>query len=221
MSESGPDAPATPISIHTEHGNVHGQLTLPANTPSASGLVVLAQAGMSPESYDEALASVFRDAGLATLTIDLLAHQEEYFPDAHHNVPLLTKRLLDCLTLVKRQMLNEELPAVPIGLCASGSGSPVVVRVAAVRDHDIAAIVCRGGLIDLAGMLYLRSLESPLLVLVGESDERLVASNRRALEEISCAKDLEIIPGTDSQFASTAAFDDVAQRAAQWFTGHF
>ena len=69
-------------------------------------------------------------------------------------------------------MLLGELQTLPIGLYAANATSPVAVRVAAQRDHDIAAIVCRGGLIDLAGMLYLRSLESPLLMLVEETDTR-------------------------------------------------
>jgi hypothetical protein len=85
-------------------------------------------------------------------------HAEERFADIHHNVSLLARRLLDALALIKQRMLLGELPTLPIGLCAAGDCSPVALRVAALRDHDIFAVVCRGGLIDLAGMLYLRSL---------------------------------------------------------------
>lgn len=201
------------LSIHTEHGPLHGTLTL---VPEAAALIVLAHAGTMPATHDEALASVFRHAGLATLTVDLLAHHEERFTDVHNNVPLLARRLLDCLFLIKRQMLNEELPTLPLGLCGAGYSSPVVLRVAALRDHDIAAVVCRGGLIDLAGMLYLRSLESPLLVLLGEADGQLLASNRRALAEVGCRKALKIVPLSDSDFASAEAFAIVATEAAHW-----
>jgi hypothetical protein len=96
-------------------------------------------------------------------------------------------------------MLLGELPTLPIGLCASGEGSPVALRAAAVRDHDIFAVVCRGGLIDLAGMLYLRSLTSPLLVLVAADDERVAASNRRALRELRCDKELKLLPASSEQ----------------------
>jgi len=218
MSDTAPYASGTPLAVHTEHGYLHGQLALPAD---AAGLVVLAQTGSRPAAHDEALAAVLRQSGLATFTIDLLAQQEEHFPDAQTNVPLLTKRLLECLGLIKRQMLNEEIPAMRIGLCASGHGSPVVVRAAALRDHDIAAVVCRGGLIDLAGMLYLRSLESPLLLCVGETDAHLISNSRRALQEISCGKALEIIPASDSEFASATAFETMAQRTGSWFITHF
>lgn len=208
---------ATPISIHTEHGSLHGLLVLP---PEACALVVLAHAGATPDAHDKALASTLRQAGLATVVVDLLTHQEDRFADVHNNVPLLAKRLLDCLALIKRQMQNDELPALPIGLYGTDTTSPVVIRVAALRDHDIVAVVCRGGLIDLAGMLYLRSLESPLLVLAGEADGTLLASNRRALKEMACRTVLELIPETAGITAPTSAVDAVASRIAHWFGEH-
>lgn len=207
-------ANANTISIHTEHGALHGQLSVP---PNAGGLIILAHAGTAPDAHDDALAAVLRHAGMATLVIDLLTHQEERFADVHHNVSLLAKRLLDCLTLIKRQMQNTELPQLPIGLCAADSTSPVIVRVAALRDHDIAAVATRGGLIDLAGMLYLRSLTSPLLVLLGETERTLIASSQRALQEVSCTKALAIIPNTGSEFDSAAAFDAAAEKIVSWF----
>lgn len=210
---SQPAPQGMPISIHTTHGPLHGLLTL---QPDACGLVVLIHAGAVPGAHDEALASRLRQDGLATLVIDLLTHQEERFADVHNNIPLLAKRLLDCLTLIKRQMENEELPHLPIALSAADTTSPVAIRVAALRDHDIAAVVCRGGLIDLAGALYLRSLASPLLVLVGDADRTVVASNQRALQEIHCNKMLAIIPDTASTFDSLPAFSLVAQKVAHW-----
>lgn len=212
QSQESPGA-ATPISIHTEHGSLHGLLALPAD---ARGLVVLAHAGALPECHDDALAAALREAGMATLVIDLLTHQEERFADVHNNVPLLAKRLLDCLALIKRQMQNGELPLLPIGLCGADSTSPVAIRVAALRDHDIAAVVCRGGLIDLAGMLYLRSLESPLLVLVDDADQRVVASNRRALQEVGSRKELTLVPRSAHDLCAATA-----DSALRWFASHF
>jgi hypothetical protein len=212
-----PIAPITPISIHTEHGPLHGELTL---TPGASGLIILVHADPEPASHDDALAARLRQRGFATLTLELLPQSEERFADVHHNVSLLARRLLDGLHLIRRQMENEALPTLPLGLCAAGHASPVVVRVAALRDHDIAAIVCRGGLIDLAGMLYLRSLASPLLMLLGENEPAQVASSQRALKEIACPTALEVIAATDSRFDSPAAFDAIARDTAHWFTEH-
>jgi hypothetical protein len=185
--------------------------------PGAAGLIVLAHAGLSPASHDETLAIILQHRGFATLTLDLLPHKEERFADVHNNVSLLAKRLLEGLNLIKRQMLNEEIPALPLGLCAAGYASPAIVRVAAQRDHDIVAIACRGGLIDRAGMLYLRSLSSPLLLLVGETNTTLIASSQRAMHEVACNKVLEVIPASDSNFDARAAFDAVADKVADWF----
>ena len=207
----------TPISIDTGHGPLHGVLTLPAQI---SALVVLSHAGPTPEARADALASVLRHAGLGTLTIDLLTASEGRFADNQHNIPLLARHLLDALGLIKRRMLLAELPTLPIGLCAAGDCSPAALRVAALRDHDIFAVVCRGGLIDLAGMLYLRSLASPLLILVGENDERVAASNRRALRQLACGKELKRLPPAVDSPDPALADELVARETAQWFVQH-
>ena len=97
----------------------------------------------------------------------------------------------------------------------------MVVRVASLRDHDIAAIVCRGGLIDLAGVLYLRSLASPLLLLVEETDELHAASNRRALAEVTCPKELRLIPVIGVDYAISRGFEQHVREATVWFKQYF
>lgn len=217
MSAATPSARQMAVSIDSGHGPLHGLLTLPAQ---ASALVVLAHAGPSPEARDEALAVILRHARIGTLTLDLLTPSEERFEDNHHNVPQLAKRLLDGLLLIKQRMLTDELPKLPIGLCAAGDCSPVVLRVAAQRDHDIFAIVCRGGLIDLAGMMYLHLLASPLLVLVGQDDERRVVSTRRALRELACPNELQLLPASADSPDSGEDFESVARETAHWFVRH-
>ena len=196
---------------------LNAELFLPAR-PSA--LAILAHAGPNPEARDDALAVVLRHAGIGTLSFDLLSSSEERFADNHHNVSLLASRLLDGLSLLKQQMLLEELPTLPIGLSAAADCSPVVVRAAAIRDRDIFAIVCRGGLIDLAGMLYLHTLISPLLVLVGEGEQRVEASNRRALRELAGRKELKRLPASADAPDSAVAFEWVARETARWFVYH-
>lgn len=207
------------ISLHTDHGPLTGELTIP---PQSRGLVILAHAGTDPDmcpdahpgQEEAAFATILRRAGLATLTIDLLTHQEDRFPDAHSNVPLLAKRLLDCLNFLKRQS-PDELAALPIGLCGSGFSSPAVLRVAALRDKDILAVVCRGGLIDLAGVLYLHSLQAPILILADADNPHLAASNNRALQEISCRKELSLLHSTPD------THDRAAHEAERWFIAAF
>lgn len=219
MIAFSPEEGVTSLSIPSEHGLLHGQLVLQPN--ATTGLVVLAHAAVAPDPRDHLLAGIFREAGLSTLSIDLLSRQEERFADVHNNVPLLAKRLLGFLGQIKYRMLLGEIDSQPLGLYADNATSPVVVRVAALRDHDIAALACRGGLIDLAGMLYLRSLESPLLLLVEETDAQHIASNRRALQEMHCLRELRLIPQIGSDIAASGGFQIAADQVAQWFVRHF
>lgn len=207
-----------PVSINTDHGTLHGELGIIADAP---GIVVLAHDTRKLDLRDHMLARFFHHAGLSTLSVDLIAAHEENYPDVHNNVPLLAKRLLDFLGVLKHRMQMGELTELPIGLFAANATSPVVVRVASLRDHDIAAIVCRGGLIDLAGVLYLRSLESPILLLVEETDDLHATSNRRALLEVSCAKELKLIPEIGIDYAISAGFEQSAREAAHWFMKYF
>lgn len=218
MNERSPEPLGQPVSVPSDHGLLHGLLT---RVPDAPGIVVLAHAAKALDGRDELMAARFRQTGLSTLTVDLLARQEEHFPDVHNNVPLLARRLVDFLGLLKNEMLLGAFPEQPIGLCAASITSPVAVRVAALRDHDIAAIVCRGGLIDHAGMLYLRSLESPLLMLAEETDTQNIASSRRALQEIPSRTELKIIPDIGFDCAVSEGFDVATRNAGEWFARHF
>ena len=217
MIDFTPDGYGIPLTLPSEHGMLHGTLDL---LPEAPGIVVLAHAALALDGRDHAAAEKLRHAGLSTFTVDLLAKEEEHFADVHNNVPLLCKRLIDFLGVIKHRMLLDEIPTQPLGVFAATTTSPVAVRVAALRDHDIVAIVCRGGLIDLAGMLYLRSLESPLLLLEEETDMQHIASNRRALQEVRCKKELRIIPEIGIDYATSVGFETAVHEASQWFTEH-
>lgn len=218
MIDVTPSGFGLPLYLPSEHGTLHATLNLQSG---AQGLVVLAHAGLALDGRDGVLAKYFRQAGLSTLSVDLISTQEEHFPDVHNNIPLLCKRLLDFLGLIKHRTLLGEIPAQPLGLYAANATSPVVIRTAALRDHDIAAIACRGGLIDLAGIIYLRSLESPLLMLVEETDTHEITNSQRALQEIAGIRTLTLIPEIGMDYAVSAGFERAAEAARQWFITHF
>ena len=222
MDSFTPDEHAIPLSLPCvqgpAHARLHGQLSL---HPAAPGLVVLAYAAPALDAREHVLAGILRHAGLSTLAIDLIAREEEHYPDLHNNVPLLARRLVDVLDLIKTRMLMGELQTLPFGLCAAHATSPVAVRVAALRDHDIAAVVCRGGLIDLAGLLYLRTLEAPLLQLVEENDAAQLAAARRAQKERQALSTVRTIPEIGFEIAGSAGFEAAARETTQWFCKHF
>ena len=222
MDSFTPDEYGIPLSLPCvqgpAHARLHGQLSL---HPAAPGLVVLAYAAPALDAREHVLAGILRHAGLSTLAIDLIAREEEHYPDLHNNVPLLARRLVDVLDLIKTRMLMGELQTLPFGLCAAHATSPVAVRVAALRDHDIAAVVCRGGLIDLAGLLYLRTLEAPLLQLVEENDAAQLAAARRAQKELQALSTVRTIPEIGFEIAGSAGFEAAARETTQWFCKHF
>ena len=222
MDSFTPDEHAIPLSLPCvqgpAHARLHGQLSL---HPAAPGLVVLAYAAPALDAREHVLAGILRHAGLSTLAIDLIAREEEHYPDLHNNVPLLARRLVDVLDLIKTRMLMGELQTLPFGLCAAHATSPVAVRVAALRDHDIAAVVCRGGLIVLAGLLYLRTLEAPLLQLVEENDAAQLAAARRAQKELQALSTVRAIPEIGFEIAGSAGFEAAARETTQWFCKHF
>ena len=222
MDSFTPDEHAIPLSLPCvqgpAHARLHGQLSL---HPAAPALVVLAYAAPALDAREHVLAGILRHAGLSTLAIDLVAREEEHYPDLHNNVPLLARRLVDVLDLIKTRMLMGELQTLPFGLCAAHATSPVAVRVAALRDHDIAAVVCRGGLIDLAGLLYLRTLEAPLLQLVEENDAAQLAAARRAQKELQALSTVRTIPEIGFEIAGSAGFEAAARETTQWFCKHF
>ena len=208
----------TAFSLRSEHGFLHGQLDL---RPAAVGLVVLAHASETLDTPEALLASHFHRVGLSTLSVELLSHREERYADVHHDVPRLTRRLLGFLDLLRERIDQGEIEAQAIGLHATHDASPAAVRAAALRDSVIAALVCRGGLIDLAGTLYLHTLASPLLILAEDDDEPCTVSNRRALREASCPRELRLIPAIGNDYATSPGFMRAAEDAAAWFVGHF
>lgn len=208
MSEDTENIPTQALIVPGEHGALHGSLSL---QPDAPGLVVIVHAGPSDEGGTGAFTDLLRQAGLSTLNADLIAANEEHYPDLHHNIPLLSRRLLLFLDQLRHRIQMGEIPAQPMALHAGEDTTPVIVRIAAQRDHDIAALVCRGGLVDLAGVLYLRTLTSPLLLLHDVGDDRRIAANRRALREVRCHSELRVIGDADEQKTDTAN-----RLAVQW-----
>ena len=209
---------ATLITVDTEHGPLHGYLTLPTN---AAGLIVIAHDTQRLDARDEYQAGLLQRDGFATLTVDLIAKHEEQYPDMHFHVALLARRLAEFLTLVRHRMEQQEWPMLPVGLCGSNTTTPVVVRVASLRDHDVAAVVCRSGLIDLAGILYLRTLGSPLLLIIEENDQRHILNNQRALSEVECETALKTITEIGPDYTLSPAFAQAASMTSAWMGQHF
>lgn len=201
------------LPAHPTLTSLHGELLLP---DAAHGLVVLAAASDSGTlARDGDWHGKMLESGLGTLEIDLLGHDAARFADAAMHVPLLTEHLLAVLSQIARQMESEAIPALPVGLFAAGNATPVAIRAAAIRDTSIAALACAGGLVDLAGLQYLRELKAPLLMFIARDDASAFANLARARVHMPGTIQVELLPEAEALRAPV-----VASFAADWFGRH-
>ena len=193
-----------------------GELTVP---DEAHGLVVLTALDSCAHAELAKLAGELNGAGLATLIANVLTPDEARFANLHHNTPLLTQRLLDLLALIEQRYAEGGLPELPIGLYAVGDVAPAALRAAAQRDRAVAALVCRGGLIDLAGRLYLRTLSAPLLHIVDEAPATKAVAER-ALARIEAPGELHPLAGGDALPLTPSTLSTSCALARGWFAKH-
>lgn len=200
------------ITVHLPQQTLTGDLALPF---SARALLVLVAACAA--SDDECkLAEALHHEGFATLRVDLLNSNECRFTDAASHLPLLTERLLAVIAEAHRQIELDVIPPLPIGLVAGGQTTPLAVRVAAQRDRDVRALVCHGGLVDLAGLQYLKVLQAPLLLLADAGDSAAIANAERAGPHLSAIFRMETLAETEAE----ARLQRQAALTAAWFGCH-
>lgn len=115
------------------------------------------------------VARVLREAGLATLLIDLLtAEEEEVDLRTRHlrfDIGLLTERLVGATGWLRDERDTRNLK---IGYFGASTGAGAVLVAAAERPDEVGAVVSRGGRPDLAGEALSR-VEAPTLLIVGET----------------------------------------------------
>jgi len=213
LPHAAPHDGAARTPVRETQSVLHGELLMPA-TPV--GIVIFVAASGSGElaQRGDAAACCLRH-GLGCLTIDLLDADAARFADAAQHLPMLAERLLAVVAQLTRMIDSEAVPSVPIGLYATGDATPLAVRVAAIRDRAIAALCCRGGLVDLAGLQYLRELKAPLQLLVDTGDETAADNLRRARPHLHVPVTVEPLPPGD------AAPARAAELAAGWFARQF
>lgn len=194
---------------------VDGHLDVPFG---ARGVVVFSHGAgsgrLSPRNRE--VASRLNAAGFATLVFDLLTPEEAQDRARTFDVELLAGHLGTALPWLRRQPTVERLP---VGLFGASTGAAAAV-VAAVRDeHEVRAVVSRGGRPDLAGD-YLPMLRVPTLFIVGGADVDVLARNREAIARISGPHTLSIVPGATHLFEEPGALDAVVRKTIAYFSEH-
>jgi len=193
---------------------LEGELVVPAG---AEGLVVFAHgSGSSRHSpRNNYVAEVLRERDLGTLLFDLLTEAEDTDRENRFDVPLLTDRLLAVTDWLDGR---EETADLAKGYFGSSTGAAAALRGAA-RRPDVAAVVSRGGRVDMASEA-LGDVEAATLFVVGGDDEQVLALNREAHEALDCEKELSVVEGAGHLFDGPGELEEVAGLAADWFQRH-
>lgn len=205
------------VSVAAGEVNLEGNLVIP---DGATGIVVFAHgSGSSRHSpRNRYVAGVLQQAGLGTLLIDLLTHEEEKIDlitgHLRFDIELLASRLVDTTDWLTQ---HPETHHLQIGYFGASTGGGAALVAAAKRPVSVKAVVCRGGRPDLAGSA-LPDVQAPTLLIVGGYDRPVIEMNQDALEQLRIQKQLEIIPRASHLFEEPGTLAAVAQLASDWFT---
>jgi putative phosphoribosyl transferase len=204
-----------------------GPVTLEGNlntAPGARGVVLFAHGSGSGRHSprNRYVARVLREAGLATLLLDLLTPDEEAVDarTAHlrFDIGLLADRLAGATDWLAAEPPTRDLP---IGYFGASTGAGAALVAAADRPDLVGAVVSRGGRPDLAGEA-LAHVRAPTLLIVGGLDVPVIQMNQDALDQLVAAeaKELVIVPGATHLFEEPGTLEEVARLASDWFTRH-
>jgi putative phosphoribosyl transferase len=207
------------ISIRANQVMLNGTLGVPA---SASGVVLFAHGSGSSRfsPRNRFVARVLREAGLATLLLDLLSRAEEEIDEITRQYRFDIQMLADRLDIAIDWLTAQpETESLSVGLFGASTGGGAALVAAADRPVQVGAVVSRGGRPDLAGD-SLPLVQAPTLLLVGERDEQVIELNERARARMHANVSLEIVPGATHLFEEPGALEQVAARARDWFVQH-
>lgn len=179
------------------------------------GLVIFAHGSGSGRfsPRNNYVARRLRDAGFATLLIDLLDRQEELDRRNVFDIALLASRLVKATDWAANFPETAALKPAYFG-ASTGAGAALQ---AAAGDRRITAIVSRGGRPDLAGDEALAAVTAPTLLLVGGLDAPVITLNQAAAGALTCLHKLVIVPGASHLFEEPGTLEQVVDLAADWF----
>ena len=207
---------STPMRFTLGKARLHGDLCLP---PHATGLVVFVHGSGSSRHRprNQSVARRFNELGLGTLLFDLLTKHEQPIDEItrqlRFDIPLLSQRLTG---VVDQLSSDAQLRELRIGLFGASTGAAAALTTAASRPADIAAVVSRGGRVDLAEPSLAR-VHAASLFIVGSRDLEVLELNRAAAARLQCEHQLVVVPGASHLFEEHGTLEEVAQLAGDWF----
>jgi putative phosphoribosyl transferase len=207
-----------PVRVRAGSVTLEGNLGMPEG---ARGVVLFAHGSGSGRHSprNRFVARALREAGLATLLIDLLTEEEEQVDQhtAHlrFDIGLLADRLVGVTDWLAE---DPRTASLSVGYFGASTGGGAALVAAAQRPDRVGAVVSRGGRPDLAGPA-LEAVRAPTLLIVGGDDRPVIRVNDEALGRLGApVKKLVIVPGASHLFEEPGALEEVARLAADWFT---
>lgn len=207
------------IEITIPAGRLRGALAVPRG---AKGIIVFAHgSGSSRHSpRNRQVAEMLQDAGLATLLMDLLTHDEDavdqYTREYRFNIDLIGDRVTEVTDWVTR---NPATCNLPIGLFGASTGAAAALRAAAARPRLVRAVVSRGGRPDLAGEA-LAHVQAPTLMIVGAEDRQVIHLNALARGHMHAPVQVVLVPGATHLFEEPGTLAAASRLARDWFLDH-
>ena len=194
----------------------------PAGAGDALAIFAHGSAACRHDARHRQVAEVLRRAGIGTLLLDLLTHDEEVGARTNgrirYDIALLAARLEDATRWARAHCSSGR--GVAIGYLAASTGSAAALRAAARLGDGVGAVVSRSGRPDLAGPDALGHVAAPTLLVVGALDYRVIDMNEAAYEQLVCEKELALVPDAGHHFYEPLALPRVAALAADWFRRH-
>jgi putative phosphoribosyl transferase len=216
---SGSTRAPTEVHIDVGVGTITGDLGVP---DGADGVVAFAHgSGSSRHSRrNQEVAATLREAGFATLLMDLLTPEEDRVDvrtrEFRFDIPLLARRVAASVDWLRA---DARTSGQRIGLFGASTGAAAALVAAAERPETVAAVVSRGGRPDLAGGALPR-VHAPTLLIVGGADVPVIAMNEDAMAAMTAPTDLVIVPGATHLFEERGALEEVARLARDHFATH-
>jgi putative phosphoribosyl transferase len=203
------------VEVLSDGATLAGRLAIPNR---ASGIVLFAHgSGSSARSpRNRFVADRLHDAGIGTLLFDLLTPQEEGDRANVFDIELLARRLRGA-TEWMRELRPLGIDA--LGYFGASTGAAAALMAAADPTLRIAAVVSRGGRVDLAADA-LDAVRAPTLMIVGGADTEVLQLNRAAARLLRCPHEVVVVPGASHLFEEAGALDAVARLASRWFAQH-
>jgi len=200
------------VSIPIEKGNVFGILAVPKD---AKAIIIFSHGSGSSRlsTRNQIVAKYLHEHNFGTLLFDLLSEDEDQDYKNRFDINLLATRLVRATEWISN---HASCNNCKIGYFGASTGAASAIK-AAIINHNISAIVSRGGRPDLA-LHSLPFLKVPTLLIVGELDKEVIQLNKFAYNQINCFKDIQIVEGATHLFEEEGKMDIVCKLATNWFT---